>query len=144
MRGFAQDAYDATFDNGALNSYTDDRRVDELLPEHPLSRARRWLARLEPSILLTTHTPPLPLIVDEDPPPASSAATAARRTIWYLYESANRPDLLKAARWLRRWAVNRVKSALCGLSRSLDNKAGHHRALSSRRTPMRCTRRRWS
>jgi hypothetical protein len=131
IRGFLQDAYDAAFDDGALNSYTDDRRVDELLPEHPLSRARRWLARLERSIVLAADTPPLSLILDEEPPPVHRPRLLLRaETMWYLYETANRQDLLKAALADEIAALGdqpSERAALCWLYRGcLDNKAGRH------------------
>ena len=137
LRGFLQDAYDPAFDNGALNSYTDDRRVDELLPAHPLSRARRWLAQLERTVALTADASPLSLILDENPPPASRPRLLLRsETMWHLYESANRPDLLKAALADEIASLGNQpndRAALCWLYRGcLDNKAGHYLdALSS-------------
>jgi hypothetical protein len=137
VRGFLQDAYDAAFDSGALNSYTDDRRVDELLPEHPLSRARGWLSQFERSAALKADTAPMPLIVAEDPPPARGPRLLLRaETMWHLYESANRPDLLKKALADEIAALGNhpsERAALCWLYRGcLDNKAGHYLdALSS-------------
>ena len=43
ITGFFHDAYDPAFDEGALNSFTDDERLDVILPHHPLSRTRTLL-----------------------------------------------------------------------------------------------------
>ena len=131
IRGYAQDAYDAAFDSGALNSCSDDRRVDELVPEHPLSRLRRWLGRHEASIVLAADTAVLPLILDEEPQPLRRPRLLLRaETMWYLYESAKRPDLLKTALMDEIMASANQPSeraAMCWLYRGcLDNKAGHH------------------
>ena len=137
VRGYFQDAYDAAFDSGALNSYTDDRRVDELLPGHPLSRARHWLARLERTISLPDDSSLLPLILDEEPPPARGPRLLLRsETMWHLYESVNRPDLLKAALADEIASLGHQpneRAALCWLYRGcLDNKVGYYLdALSS-------------
>jgi hypothetical protein len=131
IRGFFQDAYDPAFDEGALNSYTDDRRVDELLVNHPLSRLRRWHARLEASIALADGTAPTLLILDETPPAVEGPRLLLRaETMWFLYESANRVDLLKKALADEIVALGPAPSeraALCWLyTGCLENKAGRH------------------
>jgi hypothetical protein len=131
IRGYFQDAYDAAFDNGALNSYTDDRRIDEVLPGHPLSRARRWLARLEQTISPAGNASLLPLIVDEDPPAHRGPRLLLQsQTMWHLYETIKRPDLLKAALTDEIASLGdepSERAALCWLYRGcLDNQAGHH------------------
>jgi hypothetical protein len=43
MEGWTRDPYDVTYDGPTLHSLSDDERLDELLPEHPLSKVRHWL-----------------------------------------------------------------------------------------------------
>ena len=51
--GWAFDPYDATFDTGALNTLSDDERVDIVVPGHPLSRMRRLLRTIDSSLVFT-------------------------------------------------------------------------------------------
>lgn len=44
------DPYDPTFKGGTLRNVADDERYDSQFPDHPLSRLRGYLNRLEPTI----------------------------------------------------------------------------------------------
>lgn len=43
VEGWMRDPYDERYDDDALHTPSDDERLDELLPAHPLSRVRRFL-----------------------------------------------------------------------------------------------------
>lgn len=95
IKGFFQDAYDAAFDRGALNSYTDDSRVDIMQPSHPLSRMRAWIAHLAQSIQFDDGPPGGPAVLDETPSPARGPRELlASATMRYLYDTANLIDPL--------------------------------------------------
>jgi hypothetical protein len=50
IAGWFKDPYDAAFDAQALRTLADDEKFDATFPHHPLSRARRKLARLISSV----------------------------------------------------------------------------------------------
>ena len=52
VEGWSHDPYDADCDDDALNSVTDDDRLDAIFPEHPLSRVRMFLRQVRDSIVV--------------------------------------------------------------------------------------------
>ena len=52
--GWSADPYDPTFKEGALRNLAEDERYDTEFPNHPLSRLRRYLAEIEPTIRFST------------------------------------------------------------------------------------------
>ena len=97
VKGFFQDAYDAQFDLGALNSYTDDSRVDVVLPAHPLSRLREWLSGLQASLEIDARSTAVAMILEETPPaPRGPRRLLKSVTVRYLYDAANAMEPLAA------------------------------------------------
>lgn len=95
IKGWFQDAYDPAFDAGALNSYTDDERVDLIVPAHPLSRTRAWLATLA-STLTSAGGEARPLVLEEHPVPARGPRRLLSAAVMRgLYHSAGRKDLVE-------------------------------------------------
>ena len=50
IEGLVRDPYDERYDEPALHARSDDERLDELLPAHPLSRVRAWLQAIQQSL----------------------------------------------------------------------------------------------
>lgn len=48
--GFSRDPYDERYAGPTLHSYSDDDRLDALLPGHALSKVRQWLAAVEQTL----------------------------------------------------------------------------------------------
>lgn len=94
IEGLTADPYDAAFDGAALNSLTDDERVDHVLPGHPLSKVRRWLDAVQQTLAVAPD-----LLADVVAPAASSNETAGTRhripafAIGILFLQTGRPDL---------------------------------------------------
>jgi hypothetical protein len=96
IKGWFQDAYDAAFDAGALNSYTDDERVDPILPAHPLSRTRAWLATLGSTLTSAGGDAGQALVLEEQPAPARGPRRLLSAAVMRgLYAAINRIDLVE-------------------------------------------------
>jgi hypothetical protein len=96
IKGWFQDAYEPAFDAGALNSYTDDERVDQFLPAHPLSRTRAWLAMLASTLTSAAAEPGRPLVLEEHPAPARGPRRLLSSTVMRgLYKAVGRMDLVE-------------------------------------------------
>lgn len=53
MLGWASDPYDPSFLGELLRNLGDDEQYDAEFPDHPLSRLRRYLTELEPTIVIS-------------------------------------------------------------------------------------------
>jgi hypothetical protein len=53
LTNWGADPYDPTFRGGILRNVADDERYDSQFPDHPLSRLRGYLNRLEPTITVS-------------------------------------------------------------------------------------------
>jgi hypothetical protein len=96
IKGWFQDAYDPAFDAGALNSYTDDERVDLILPAHPLSRTRAWLATLGSTLTSAGGNAGQALVLEEHPAPARGPRRLLSETVMRgLYRAIGRIDLVE-------------------------------------------------
>ena len=60
MDGWAQDPYDPSFRAPLLRNLADDERHDDQFPDHPLSRLRRQLSKLQTSLTVTPEVKKLP------------------------------------------------------------------------------------
>lgn len=84
--GWFQDPYDAAFDRAALNSVTDDERLDAIVPDHPLSKVRAVLhaiattATIDPAMAGEPASPP----GTSDEPPAPRRGRMAPRALGLL------------------------------------------------------------
>jgi tetratricopeptide (TPR) repeat protein len=95
IEGLVRDPYDDTYEGPTLYSLSDDERLDEALPDHPLSKVRRWLASLERT-LSVAHD-----LRDQvmEPPTSDPAAVVARpprmpaHALGILYLQAGRLDV---------------------------------------------------
>jgi len=58
LAGWAFDPYDAAYDESALCSLADDERLDELLPQHPLSKVREWLRQVAETVAIAPEARP--------------------------------------------------------------------------------------
>jgi tetratricopeptide (TPR) repeat protein len=47
LEGWTRDPYDDTYAGPTEHTLSDDQRLDEILPAHPLSRVRRWLETVQ-------------------------------------------------------------------------------------------------
>ena len=97
--GFFHDAYDTAFDEGALNSVTDDERVDVIIPQHPLSRTRTLLRVIAASVALSEPRAGAALLHSE---PDDNVSKGPRRQLAWsvvrsLYATAGRHDLMEQA-----------------------------------------------
>jgi len=94
ISGLLIDAYDSAFDQGALNSLSDDERLDILLPAHPLSRTRTLLKTIATSLELDAGD------VASAPATPGEAVTGPRRelsttVLRRLFAAAERFDLVE-------------------------------------------------
>jgi hypothetical protein len=94
VQGLLIDAYDPAFDQGALNSLSDDERLDALLPGHPLSRVRETLATILRTLDVEGSTPAYA------PATADEATMGPRRELSLpvlrgLFSAAGRFDLVE-------------------------------------------------
>lgn len=95
--GYFHDPYDAAFDEGALNSVTDDERLDVIVPQHPLSRTRVLLRSIAESVMLSESGSTISLL---DAPVGGDVLSTPRRQLpWSvvrsLYAAADRHDLVE-------------------------------------------------
>ena len=96
IKGWFQDAYEPAFDAGALNSYTDDERVDPFVPAHPLSRTRAWLATLASTLTSAGAEAGAPLVLEEHPePPRGPRRLLSASVMRSLYQAIGRMDLVE-------------------------------------------------
>ena len=98
IQGFFVDAYDPAFDGGALNSITDDERLDVLLPAHPLSRIRALQETITDSLRISPDISPVRILAtsprsEETRPPRRELSFVVLR---HLYGAAERFDLVEA------------------------------------------------
>jgi tetratricopeptide (TPR) repeat protein len=52
VKGWFQDPYDPSYQGSAIYSMSDDDRLDVLFPNHPLSKIRRCLGRIQATLLI--------------------------------------------------------------------------------------------
>ena len=94
LEGWMRDPYDDNYDGPTEHTTSDDERLDELLPDHPLSRVRRWLALVKDTLRVASD-----LQHDLVEPPTAESATSESRhrmsalAIGILFMQAGRPDL---------------------------------------------------
>jgi hypothetical protein len=135
--GFQHDPYDATFDEEALNSVSDDERIDIVMPGHPLSRTRVLLQMLVSSLEVAG-----PL---EPPSAPTDSAVQSRRqelssaVLMAIYGATGRHDLVEHALQERIAALGETASpelaaALMqlGITLHLRDRAGNALPLLSR------------
>lgn len=77
LEGFTSDPYDDSYAGPTLCSLADDERLDELVPSHPLSKVRRWLATVKQSLAVA------PDLTGElvDPPVTAASGNEARHRV---------------------------------------------------------------
>jgi hypothetical protein len=88
--GLLHDPYDPAFDEEALNSVSDDERLDPIMPGHPLSRTRALLDTVRASLDLAGLLSP---VIKEDPPAPARRQELSFPVLMAIYEAARRPDL---------------------------------------------------
>jgi tetratricopeptide (TPR) repeat protein len=96
LKGWYFDPYDARWDDGAENSVTDDERLDDLLPQHPLSRVRAHLRQVRESLTLRGEPPAGDGTADATPQSdlrRFASPAVVRELLW----KAERFDLIEAA-----------------------------------------------
>jgi tetratricopeptide (TPR) repeat protein len=52
IKGWFQDPYDPSYQGSAIYSMSDDDRLDELFPNHPLSKIRKGLGRVQATVVI--------------------------------------------------------------------------------------------
>jgi tetratricopeptide (TPR) repeat protein len=70
IEGLRRDPYDDTYQGPTLHSLCDDARLDEALPDHPLSKVRRWLDSLDQTLSVAEDIREQVV----EPPPSDAAA----------------------------------------------------------------------
>jgi hypothetical protein len=50
MRDWTRDPYDDAYTGPTLHSLSDDERLDEIFPQHPLTKIRRWFTSMEQTL----------------------------------------------------------------------------------------------
>ena len=95
--GYFHDAYDPAFDDGAVNSYTDDERLDVITPDHPLSRTRELLRSIAASLTLSEAGSSAALLHQavEGDVPSGPRRQLSWPVVRGLYVAANRHDLVE-------------------------------------------------
>ena len=94
VQGLLIDAYNPAFDQGALNSLSDDDRLDVLFPGHPLSRTRGLLATITASLDLH-HDAGVSAAVLETAAIDGPRRQLSLRVVRSLFASFKRFDLLE-------------------------------------------------
>jgi tetratricopeptide (TPR) repeat protein len=98
MEGWVLDPYDAEYDGEALCSLADDDRLDDLFPNHPLSKIRRWLRTVADTVVMDAEVRPRTgedAWSPSDPGTRISAAVPSA-TIGLLYLMAGRTEAAEA------------------------------------------------
>ena len=80
IQGWVGDPYDPAWDDDALNSVTDDERLDVAFPSHPLSRVRALLAQVRQSIVFGAEAL-RPVVEGADGSPAATERGGVRRLL---------------------------------------------------------------
>jgi hypothetical protein len=78
IRGWAHDPYDLRIESALMKNLSEDEEHDERFPEHPLSRARAILHRIEETLHFTDEVRAAPPFVY----PPEAPATPARKAWW--------------------------------------------------------------
>jgi tetratricopeptide (TPR) repeat protein len=58
LEGWFRDPYDADYHGPTLRSLSDDDRLDALFPKHPLSKIRKWFAKVEDTLSIDADVRP--------------------------------------------------------------------------------------
>jgi hypothetical protein len=94
LEGWTRDPYDDTFNESALHTPSDDECVDQLLPDHPLSRVRRRLDLIQSTLSVASD-----LETELVAPAVSAADSTTTRypmsglAVGILFMQTGRPDL---------------------------------------------------
>jgi len=96
IKGWFQDPYDSTYDEDALNSPSDDVRLDPAFPDHPLTKIRAALANVCASLEIHESSvgPQGPITIPLEPSlgPRRCLTTAVLREVYW---TLGRNDLLE-------------------------------------------------
>lgn len=71
IAGWMRDPYDAARTSGLARTLADDEAYDQRFPEHPLSRARRFLKTAEASVSLSDSIKTAPAFIYRIPAPGN-------------------------------------------------------------------------
>ena len=94
IEGMMRDPYDERYDDSAVHTASDDERLDELLPNHPLSRVRTWMQLVQETLSVSNN------LRDDVGEPANSELTPGETrqrmsalALGILFMHAGKPDL---------------------------------------------------
>jgi hypothetical protein len=94
MPGLTGDPYDPRYDETAVHMKSDDARLDAIMPSHPLSRVRAWLARVQQTLAVAADLQETLVAPEIDPAsPVQSRYRMSALAVGIIAMQAGRPDL---------------------------------------------------
>lgn len=94
LEGWMRDPYDESYDGTAVHTLSDDERLDDLLPDHPLSRVRRWLDSIQQTLTVAADLQDdLVETVDVQSPSSELRHRMPADALGILFFQAGKPDV---------------------------------------------------